>query len=128
MNNSALSRTVLVVDDTHDVRELLRTQISMLGYRVVEATNGLEAVEVVSREAPALILMDLMMPILDGIEATRMIRQLAGNSKVIIVAFTALPCPETRQKALAAGCNDYIHKSLELEQLSSLLEKHLMAT
>src|SRR5438046_2736714 len=116
MNNIALSRTVLIVDDTHDVRELLRTQLSVLGYRVVEATNGLEAIEVVSRESPELILMDLMMPILDGIEATRLIREMAGNSGVIIVAFTALPCPETRQRALAAGCNDYIYKSLELEQ------------
>jgi CheY-like chemotaxis protein len=127
MNYPSVSRTVLVVDDTHDVRELLRTQLSMLGYRVVEATNGLEAVEIVSREPPELILMDLMMPILDGIEATRLIREKLGNSEVIIVAFTALPCPETRQRALAAGCNDYIYKSLELPQLSSLLEKHLLA-
>jgi two-component system CheB/CheR fusion protein len=117
----------MVVDDTHDVRELLRTQLSMLGYRVVEATNGLEAVEIVSREPPELILMDLTMPVLDGIEATRLIRERVGNSEVIIVAFTALLCAETRKKALAAGCNDYVHKSLEMEQLSLLLERYLLA-
>jgi CheY-like chemotaxis protein len=117
----------MVVDDTHDVRELLRTQLSMLGYRVVEATNGLEAVEIVSRESPELILMDLTMPILDGIEATRLIREMVGNSHVIIVAFTALHSAETRQKALAAGCNDYVHKSLEMAQLSLLLKRHLLA-
>jgi CheY-like chemotaxis protein len=115
----------MIVDDTDDVRELVRIQLIMLGYRVVEATNGREAVEIVMREPPELILMDLTMPVLGGIEATRLIRETVGNSEVVIVAFTALPSGHSRELALAAGCNDYIRKPLEVDQLSSLLKRHL---
>lgn len=115
----------MVVDDTDDVREVLRVQLSILGYRVVEATNGQEALEIVSKESPELILMDLTMPLLDGLEATRLIRETLSNSDVVIVACTALPCAESRRRALTVGCNDYIHKPLEMDQLSRLLERHL---
>ena len=115
----------MIVDDTEDVRELLRMQLTMLGYRVVEASNGLEAVQIVSKEPPELILMDLCMPVLDGIEATRVIRENVGNSDVVIVAFTAQPCTHSKHLALAAGCNDYTHKGLEMAEISKLLEKHL---
>jgi CheY-like chemotaxis protein len=125
--NTIGNRTILVVDDTDDVRELVRAQLLMLGYQVLEATNGQEAVEIVSKEPPELILMDLTMPVLGGIEATRMIRETVGNSQVVIIAFTALPSACSRQLALAAGCNDYIQKPLEVDTLSRLLERHLMA-
>jgi CheY-like chemotaxis protein len=84
MDNTDAGRTIMVVDDTHDVRELLRTHLSILGYRVVEAVNGQEAVEIVRRDPPALILMDLTMPVLDGIEATRLIRETAGTSSWLL--------------------------------------------
>ena len=122
---NAANRTILVVDDTDDVRELVRLQLVMLGYRVMEASNGREAVDMVSQEPPELILMDLSMPVLGGIGATRLIRESVGNSNVVIVAFTALPSTDTRQLALAAGCNDYVHKPLEVGQLASLLKRYL---
>jgi len=125
MTNAAANRTILVVDDTDDVRELVRMQLAMLGYRVMEASNGREAVDIVSQEPPDLILMDLSMPVLGGIEATRLIRESVGNSNVVIVAFTALLSAQTRQLALAAGCNDYVHKPLEVGQLASLLKRYL---
>jgi CheY-like chemotaxis protein len=100
----------------------------MLGYRVLEATNGREAIEIVCKEKPELILMDLCMPVLGGIEAARLIRETVGNSDVVIVAFTALPSDDTRNLALAAGCNDYINKPFEVDQLSSLLKRHLSRT
>ena len=125
MTNAAANRTILVVDDTDDVRELVRMQLVMLGYRVMEASNGREAVDIVSQEPPDLILMDLSMPVLGGIEATRLIRESVGNSNVVIVAFTALLSAQTRQLALAAGCNDYVHKPLEVGQLASLLKRYL---
>jgi CheY-like chemotaxis protein len=120
------NKTILVVDDTDDVRELLRMQLMWLGYQVLEARNGQEAVEIVSKEPPELILMDLTMPILGGIEATRLIRETVGNWAVVIVAFTALPSAASRQMALAAGCNEYVQKPLEVHKLSSLLARYLM--
>jgi CheY-like chemotaxis protein len=119
------SPTVLVVDDSADIRELTRLQLSILGCRVVEAADGLEAVVLAGRECPALILMDLTMPVLDGLEATRLIRGVAGICDVVIVAFTALHSGECRASALAAGCNDYIQKPLDMKQLSGLLDRHL---
>ncbi len=69
--------------------------------------------------------MDLNMPVLDGLEATRLIRESMRNSAIVIIAFTALSSYESRQSAFAAGCNDCIQKPLETDQLSSLLDRHL---
>ena len=124
-SNSARKQTIMVVDDSEDIRELMRIYLTHLGYKVIEAANGLEAVEAVSKECPALILMDISMPILDGLEATRMIRQMGEVCGMIIIAFTALHSGGSRSRAMAAGCDDYIQKYISLEQLSSLLEQHL---
>ncbi len=115
----------MVVDDSEDIRELMRMYLTHLGYSVIEAANGLEAVEAVCRECPALILMDITMPILDGLEATRMIRRMAEKCSVVIIAFTALHSGGSRAKALAAGCDDYVQKSISMGQLSSILKQHL---
>ncbi len=115
----------MVVDDSEDIRELLRVQLTQLGCRVVEAADGREAVEAVSKERPALILMDLTMPVLDGFEATRLIRRIEEARGVVIVAFTALSSGANRASALAAGCDDYVRKQLSMKELSALLERHL---
>jgi len=125
MSTTEASPTVMVADDSADIRELTRLQLAMLGCRVVEAADGREAVELAGKECPALILMDLTMPVLDGLEATRLIRRLAEIRDVVIVAFTALHDGECRASALAAGCNDYIQKPLGMEELSGLLDRHL---
>ena len=88
----------MVVDDSEDIRELLRVQLAQLGYRMVEAAGGREAVEAVSKERPALILMDLSMPVLDGFEATRLIRRIEEARGVVIVAFTALSSGANRAR------------------------------
>jgi CheY-like chemotaxis protein len=115
----------MVVDDSEDIRELLRIQLTRLGYRVVEAAGGREAVEAVRQECPVLILMDLTMPVLDGYEATRLIRRIEGARGVVIVAFTALSSGASRASALAAGCDDFVRKHLGMKELSALLERHL---
>lgn len=125
MSTTGASPTVLVVDDSEDIRELTRLQLAMLGCRVVEAADGREAVELAGKEYPSLILMDLTMPVLDGFEATRLIRGLAEIRDVVIVAFTALHSGECRASALAAGCDDYIQKPLGLDELSGLLQRHI---
>lgn len=115
----------MIVDDTDDIREFVRLQLTMLGYRVVEAANAEEAIELIHQEVPKLILMDLTMPGLGGLEVTRLIRQNLEHAGVVIIAFTALSGEEVRQQALAAGCNDYLQKPLALTNLSSLLHRHL---
>jgi CheY-like chemotaxis protein len=115
----------MVVDDSEDVRELLRVQLTRLGYRVVEAADGREAVEAVRKERPALILMDLTMPVLDGFETTRLIRLIEGARGVVIVAFSALSSGASRAGALAAGCDDFARKHLGMKELSALLARYL---
>jgi CheY-like chemotaxis protein len=125
MNTTETRPTVLVVDDSEDIRELMRVQLTILGYRVVEASNGQEAVEAVREECPALILMDISMPILDGLGATRLIRETAEICGVVIIAFTALESAQSRLSALAAGCDDFVQKPINMGQLSNLLHQHL---
>jgi CheY-like chemotaxis protein len=117
----------MIVDDTDDIREFVRLQLINLGYRVMEAANGEEAIELIQQEVPKLILLDLTMPGIDGFEVNRFIRQRLEHAGVVIIAFTALTGEETRQKALAAGCNDYVQKPVDTGQLLSLLDRHLSA-
>ena len=113
----------LVVEDFEDSRFMMRKLLEMAGYRVVEATDGEQAVEVALEERPALILMDLSLPRLDGLAATRKIRKQKGLGKVPIVAVSAHDSPESRQEALDAGCNEYVAKPIDFDQLNTLLER-----
>lgn len=115
----------MVADDSEDIRELMRIQLTQLGYRVVEVADGREAVEAVRKERPALILMDVSMPVLDGFEATRLIRRIEGGRGVIILAFTALSSGVSRARALDAGCDDYVRKHIGMNELSALLTRYL---
>jgi len=115
--------TVLVVEDFEDNRFMMRRLLEMSGYRVVEAVNGQEAVETAQRERPDLILMDLSLPLLDGLAATRRIRQQDGLSKVPIVAVSAHDTADFHADALAAGCNEYVTKPIDFDQLEGLLSR-----
>ena len=117
--------TVLVVEDFEDNRFMMRRLLEMSGYRVVEAVNGEQAVEVAATERPDLILMDLSLPKLDGLAATRRIRQSGGLAEVPIVAVSAHDTSDFHADALAAGCNEYVTKPIDFDQLESLLKKLL---
>jgi len=116
-----MSQKVMVVEDFEDNRFMMRRLLEMSGYRVVEAMNGEEAVEIARREQPNLILMDLSLPLLDGLAATRRIRQHAELRDVPIVAVSAHDTADFHADALAAGCNDYVTKPIDFDQLESLL-------
>jgi CheY-like chemotaxis protein len=120
-------RTILVVEDFEDNRFMMRRLLEMGGYRVVEAVNGQEAIEVAGREHPDLILMDLSLPQLDGLAATRRIRQLDGLSATPIVAISAHDTSDFRADALAAGCDEYLTKPVDFDRLERLLQQ-LLAT
>jgi two-component system, cell cycle response regulator DivK len=117
--------TVLVVEDFEDNRFMMRRLLEMSGYRVVEAVNGEQAVEVAAEVRPDLILMDLSLPKLDGLAATRRIRRNVGLQEVPIVAVSAHDTSDFHADALAAGCNEYVTKPIDFDQLESLLKKLL---
>jgi CheY-like chemotaxis protein len=116
---------ILIADDTPDIRMLIAFQLRMLGYAVVEAADGIEAVEVARKVEPDLILMDLNMPRMSGFDATRKIRATDRLNKVKIIAFSALPKQENREAALAAGCDEFSEKNLELNRLDALVQRAL---
>ena len=118
------ARTIMVVEDYDDTRMFLKVGLEELGYSVLEATNGQEAVDIASREHPDLILMDLDLPILDGIVATQRIRQ-QSNMRVPIVAVTAYPMSYTRVKAFSEGCDEYMAKPIDMTELARLVNRYL---
>lgn len=118
---SARQPTILVVEDHDDSREMLSILLTMWGCRVVEACNGLEAVEAASREQPALIMMDGSLPFLDGLGATRRIRENGPGDQVKILALDGWGSPSYHAAALAAGCDDCIEKPIDLDRLWSYL-------
>jgi CheY-like chemotaxis protein len=114
-------RTILIVDDFDDTRLLLRTWLQKKGFRVVEAENGNRAVDAAERSRPDLIIMDVEMPELDGLAATRRIRELTNFAAVPIVAVSAYGADQYREHALAAGCNEYVSTPFEPEELERLI-------
>lgn len=103
---------VLIAEDHEDSRDALRTLLDAFGYRVIEAANGRQAVEMALAERPDLILMDMMMPQVDGFQATREIRADEGMRGVPIVALTAME--GARERVLQAGCDDMVAKPLDV--------------
>lgn len=120
-------RTVLIVEDADDARYFMRLELEQLGYLVFEADNGLRAVEVAARECPDIILMDLSLPIMDGIAATGKIRATHGLEGVPIIAVTAHQKADLREGAKAAGFDAYVTKPIDMDWLSELI-KGLLAS
>jgi len=105
------NKKILVVEDNEDNRRILVYRLRKIGeFEIREATNGMEALEQVRRDPPHLIFMDLKMPVMDGWEATRRIREMAGGDTVRIIALTAQAMHGDEEKALAIGCDDYLAK------------------
>ena len=125
MSQEKANRTIMVVEDYDDTRMLLKQGLEMLGYSVLEASNGQEAVDIADRERPDLILMDLDLPILDGIAATQRIRQQEHMESVPIVAVTAYPLSYSRVKAFAKGCNEYMPKPIDMSELARVVDRYL---
>jgi CheY-like chemotaxis protein len=116
---------ILVAEDHLDSRDALKTLLEAVGYDVVVATDGRQAVARALEKHPALILMDMMMPEMDGLAATRTLRQQAEMRDVPILALTALE--GVRDRVMAAGCDDYITKPIDLPSFLKKLEQWLAA-
>jgi CheY-like chemotaxis protein len=118
---TARQPTILVVEDHDDTREMLHLLLETWGCRVVEACNGLEAVEAAAHERPEMILMDGSLPFVDGLEATRRIRENGLRDEVKILALDGWGTPSYHAAALAAGCDDTIKKPLDFVWLRKYL-------
>jgi CheY-like chemotaxis protein len=106
---------VLIAEDHEDSREALKALLEAFGFEVVEAVNGKEAVEKATTEAPMIILMDIMMPEMDGFEAIRRVREVLASHDVHIIAVTAMD--GARTLALEAGANDFVKKPVDIRKL-----------
>ena len=129
MRNPAHSKgaTILVAEDDEDNREILRTLLTLSGFDVLEAADGRQAVELARTARPDLILMDLKMPVMNGLAAAHAIRQRpeAHLQTVPIVALSAYHPSQHGAVATAAGCNDYVLKPINHEQLEAVIGKLL---
>jgi CheY-like chemotaxis protein len=120
-----LKNKVLVVDDDESNRYMLSRRLEYRGYLVVTATDGREAVERARAEAPSLILMDVTLPVLDGLAATRELKSLPELRGIPVIALTAHTGPDDRDRAREAGCDDYDTKPIEFDRLERKMENLL---
>jgi CheY-like chemotaxis protein len=115
----------MIVEDNADNRLLIHDILDLLKYDVVEAGNGAEAVNLAVERKPALILMDLSLPKLDGWEAAREIKADPQTAHIPIIALTAHAMTGHLQEALDAGCSDYLTKPVDFEQLAHKIRTYL---
>ncbi|WP_456432743.1 response regulator [Thermosulfuriphilus sp.] len=118
-------RKILVAEDNPDNQYFIGEILKRRGFKIIRALNGREAIELASLERPDLILMDIQMPEISGLEATQLIRRLPGLEDVPVVALTAKAMSGDRERILEAGCNDYIAKPFDPEDLISVVYKWL---
>ncbi len=113
---------ILLVEDNEMNRDMLSRRLQRKGYEVVIATDGEQAVAMAGSESPALILMDMSLPVFDGWEATRRIKAADGTKHIPVIALTAHAMAGDREKSLEAGCDDYDTKPIELTRLLEKME------
>lgn len=119
-----MAKKVLIVEDYEDTREFMKILLESYGYKVIEAADGIEAIDRVKQYQPDLILMDISLPVVDGLTATRAIREFDAAAKVPIIAVTAFG-KNYYNKAIEAGCNDLIDKPVDFDSLEPILRSYL---
>ena len=118
-------RTILVADDNEVTRGILKDLLTDEGFNVVEAGDGEECIELTGAHQPDLIIMDIQMPKMDGLTATRLIRSRPEMSSIPVIAFTGYAMEHDRQSALDAGCSGFLTKPVDTRTLVDIIEYHL---
>jgi len=118
-------KRMLVIEDDETNMYLIGFILRKNGYEVIEARTGEEGVELAIREKPDLVLMDIQLPDIDGLEATKRIRESEADGKIPIIALTSYAMTGDREKALAAGCTGYIEKPINPDTFIGEIEKYL---
>jgi len=116
---------ILIVDDLPETRYFKKWWLEEDGYRIVEAENGREGVEAAMRERPRLILMNYLMPEMNGLQATEIIRRTPGLEDTPIIMNSACEEETMRPKAIAAGCNDYVCEPCDMDELLEKVNLHI---
>ncbi|MBX3084716.1 MAG: response regulator [Anaerolineae bacterium] len=120
-----MGRRILVIEDNPDNRILITDVLTSLDYEVIVAVDGEEGVARAKSEKPDLILMDLSLPHMDGWAATRLLRSQPATKDVKIIALTAHAMVGDRERAIEAGCDDYVSKPLDVKELAGKLTQYL---
>ncbi len=118
-------KKILVVEDNETNMYLISFMLKKNGFGVIEARTGKEGIDLATKEKPDLVLMDIQLPDIDGLEATRRIRDSEANGKIPIIALTSYAMVGDREKALAAGCTGYIEKPINPETFIAEIKKYL---
>jgi two-component system, cell cycle response regulator DivK len=118
-------RRILVVEDNPDNMVLIVDVLISLNYEVIQATDGLRGIEMVNEERPDLVLMDLSLPKMDGWTATRKLKEENDLKTIPIIALTAHAMVGDRERAIDAGCDDYVSKPINIQELATKLKKFL---
>ncbi|MFN2452966.1 MAG: response regulator [Pyrinomonadaceae bacterium] len=116
---------ILIVDDYEDIRITLKLFLEQHGFRVLDTDTGTKALEIILRERPALVVLDMFMPKVDGFATARLIREHAALRQLPIIAISAHDTLDLQSAALAAGCNEFINKPHDLEHLAQVINQLL---
>jgi CheY-like chemotaxis protein len=120
-----MPKTILMVEDEPKNMKLLRDLLQKFGYETMEATDGEQGVELTRKIKPDLVLMDIMMPKLDGLEATRILKADISTKDIPVVALTAFAMSGDKERALEAGCDGYVTKPVDVRELLKTVEQFL---
>ena len=122
-----MSKRILVVEDQEDNRAILRDLLQSVGYELIEAVNGEEALSIALEHKPDLILMDIQLPVVDGYEATRRIKAEPALQGIPVIAVTSYALSGDEEKAREAGCEDYVTKPFSPRDLLAKVQAYLPA-
>lgn len=120
------SKKILVVEDNSQNMKVILMALRLHGYTLLQATDGEEALKVAIRDNPDLIIMDIQIPRIDGLEVTRRLRQMPAFSRIPIIAVTAYAMKGDEEKAIEAGCNAYLPKPVNTHQLPVIVAEMLL--
>ena len=125
MEAERMGPRILVVEDNEKNLVLMRDVLSYFGYEVLEARDGLESIALAVEHRPDLILMDIQMPVMSGVDAMKHLRMRAETEEIKILAVTSLAMQGDRERLLGEGFDDYIQKPIDLVELPEIVKKHL---
>jgi CheY-like chemotaxis protein len=123
-----VSRKILVVEDNDRNRELVKDILDIYGYHVLEARDGAEGVAMAKEHKPDLVIMDIQMPIMDGITAAKIIKNDPATRGITMIALTSFAMKGDRERFMEAGFDDYIAKPIDTRKLPELVKKYLAKT
>ncbi len=116
---------ILIIEDNEANLYLMKFMLSKLGHKVIEARDGIKGLEIAIKEEPDLILMDIQIPLIDGYETTKKIREIDKLKNVPIIAVTSYAMVGDRDKALQAGCTSYVEKPINPENFLKEVQKYV---